>query len=133
MVENLFKKKSLQDLLSSLNAVISTNENTRNITGHVIYSPAYTYKFQLKTTLDGSTTIHKHKSCPTPSLATLDPRRKTSNESSKVRVRLFRYILLCTHKALKIRYTIMGWFLVDMAIWVVEFSNGGYKIRKIFD
>ena len=43
---------------------------------------------------DGSTTIHKHKSCPTPSLATLDPRRKTSNESSKVRVRLFRYILL---------------------------------------
>ena len=43
---------------------------------------------------DGSTTIHKHKSCPTPSLATLDPRRKTSNDSSKVRVRLFRYILL---------------------------------------
>ena len=43
---------------------------------------------------DGSTTIHKHKSCPTPSLATLDPRRKTSNDSSKVRVRLLRYILL---------------------------------------
>ena len=40
----------LQDLLSSLNAVISTNERTRIITGHVIYNPAYTYKFQLKST-----------------------------------------------------------------------------------
>ena len=35
----------LQDLLSNLNAVISTNEST----GHVIYNPTYTYKFQLKT------------------------------------------------------------------------------------
>ena len=26
------------------------NESTRIITGHVIYNPAYTYKFQLKTT-----------------------------------------------------------------------------------
>ena len=43
-------KNPLQDLLSSLNAVISTNESTRIITGHVIYNPAYTYKFQLKTT-----------------------------------------------------------------------------------
>ena len=43
-------KKPLQDLLSSLNAVISTNESTQIITGHVIYNPAYTYKFQLKTT-----------------------------------------------------------------------------------
>ena len=43
------KKNPLQDLLSSLNAVISTNESTRIITGHVIYNPAYTYKFQLKT------------------------------------------------------------------------------------
>ena len=51
-MENLFKKKNpLQDLLSSLNAVISTNESTRIITGHVIYNPAYTYKFQLKTTI----------------------------------------------------------------------------------
>ena len=50
MVENLFKKNPLQDLLSSLNAVISTNEGTEFITGHVIYNPAYTYKFQLKTT-----------------------------------------------------------------------------------
>ena len=48
--ENLFKKNPLQDLLSSLNAVISTNESTLSITGHVIYNPAYTYKFQLKTT-----------------------------------------------------------------------------------
>ena len=37
-------------MLSSLNAVISTNESTEIITGHVIYNPAYTYKFQLKTT-----------------------------------------------------------------------------------
>ena len=49
-MENLFKKNPLQDLLSSLNAVISTNEYTQIITGHVIYNPAYTYKFQLKTT-----------------------------------------------------------------------------------
>ena len=46
-----FKKNPLQDLLSSLNAVISTNESTEFITGHVIYNPAYTYKFQLKTTI----------------------------------------------------------------------------------
>ena len=45
------KKNPLQDLLSSLNAVISTNESTRIITGHVIYNPAYTYKFQMKTTI----------------------------------------------------------------------------------
>ena len=38
-------------MLSSLNAVISTNESTQIITGHVFYNPAYTYKFQLKTTL----------------------------------------------------------------------------------
>ena len=50
LVENLFKKNPLQDLLSSLNAVvISTNESTQIMTGHVIYNPAYTYKFQLKT------------------------------------------------------------------------------------
>ena len=29
--------------------------------------------------------------------------------------------------------TIHGMFMVSiMAVWVVEFSNGGYKIRKIF-
>ena len=50
LVGNLFKKNILQDLLGSLNAVISTNESTEFITGHVIYNPAYTYKFQLKTT-----------------------------------------------------------------------------------
>ena len=46
------KRNPLQDLLSSLNAAISTNERTRIITGHVIYNLAYTYKFQLKTTID---------------------------------------------------------------------------------
>ena len=51
MVENLFLKNNpLQDLLSSLSALISTNESTRTLTSHVIYNPAYTYKFQLKTT-----------------------------------------------------------------------------------
>ena len=50
-MENLFKKYPLQDLLSSLNAVISINESTQFITGHVIYNLPYTYKFQLKTTL----------------------------------------------------------------------------------
>ena len=53
LVENLFKKNSLQDLLSSLNPVISTNESTRIITGHVIDNPAYTYKLQLKTSIKG--------------------------------------------------------------------------------
>ena len=47
---DLFKKDPFQDLLSSLNAVISTIESTQFITGHVIYYSAYTYKFQLKTT-----------------------------------------------------------------------------------
>ena len=46
------KKNPLQDLLCSLNAVISTNESTLIITGHVIYNPAYTYKFQLKTSIE---------------------------------------------------------------------------------
>ena len=45
------KKNHLQDLLLSLIAVISTNESTQIITGHVIYNLAYTYKFQLKTTM----------------------------------------------------------------------------------
>ena len=34
-----------------MNTAISTNESTRFITGHVIYNPTYTYKFQLKTTM----------------------------------------------------------------------------------
>ena len=37
------KKNPLQDLVSSPYAVISTNDSTRFITGHVIYNPAYTY------------------------------------------------------------------------------------------
>ena len=44
LVEKLsLQKDPSQDLLSSLNAVISTNESTEFITGHVIYNPAYTY------------------------------------------------------------------------------------------
>ena len=43
MLEILFAKKNpLQDLLSSLNAVISINESTQFITGHMIYNLAYT-------------------------------------------------------------------------------------------
>ena len=38
-------------MLSSLNAVISTNESTQIITCNVMYYSAYTYKFQLKTTM----------------------------------------------------------------------------------
>ena len=44
-------KNPLQDLLSTLNVVFLTNESTQFITDHVIYNPAYIYKFQLKTTL----------------------------------------------------------------------------------
>ena len=52
LVENLsLKENPLQDFLSSLNAIISTNESTESITGHVTYNPAYTYKIQLKTTI----------------------------------------------------------------------------------
>ena len=55
LVENLFLQKNpLQEWLSSLNAVISTNDSTQFITGHVIYNPAYTYKFQLKNTIQQS-------------------------------------------------------------------------------
>ena len=39
-------------MLSSLNAAISTNESAQFITGYLIYNPAYTYKFQLKTIID---------------------------------------------------------------------------------
>ena len=40
----------LQDLLSILNAVISTNERTDFITGHVIFMHRYNQNYQLKTT-----------------------------------------------------------------------------------
>ena len=51
LVEILFVNENpLQDFLSSLNAIISTNESTEFIAGHVIYKPAHTYKNQLKTT-----------------------------------------------------------------------------------
>ena len=46
----LIYKNPLQDLLSSLNAVISTNERIEFITGHVIFNGAYNEIFQLKTT-----------------------------------------------------------------------------------
>ena len=54
LVENLFLKNPLQDLLSSLNAVISTNKRIEFITGHVIFNGAYNEIFQLKTTHDSN-------------------------------------------------------------------------------
>ena len=38
LVENLFKKNPLQDLLSGVNDVISTNERIEFITGHMTYT-----------------------------------------------------------------------------------------------
>ena len=46
-----FKKNPLQDLLSSLNAEISTNESTGFITGHMVYNLAYTQILQTTTTI----------------------------------------------------------------------------------
>ena len=65
LVENLFLQKNpLQYFISSLIAVISTNESTEFITGHVIYNPVYTYKFQLKnTTYIFSLTSKSDKMC----------------------------------------------------------------------
>ena len=44
------KKNPLQDFLSSLNAVISTNESNWILTGHVIFELSYNQIYQLKTT-----------------------------------------------------------------------------------
>ena len=41
-IEFSFQKNPLQNLLSSLNAVILTNESTQFITGHMVYNLAYT-------------------------------------------------------------------------------------------
>ena len=50
-MEILFVKKNpLQDLLSSLNAVISTNERNWILTGYVIFKLHYNQIYQLKTT-----------------------------------------------------------------------------------
>ena len=52
LVENLFfQKNPLPDFLSSLNAVILTNESTGFITGHMIYNLAYTQILQTTTTI----------------------------------------------------------------------------------
>ena len=72
---------------------------------------------------DGSTTIHQHKTCqhPTPSLATLDPRRKTSNDSSKVRVRLFFYLSNPTS------------YKYPIAIWIYRFGVILYTTYLLVD
>ena len=50
--QSLFVKKyPLQDLLSSLNAVISTNERNWILTGHVIFKLRYNQIYQLKTNM----------------------------------------------------------------------------------
>ena len=57
LVENLFKKNPLKDLLSSLNAVISTNERNWILPGHVIFKLRYNQIYQLKTTHNKSSII----------------------------------------------------------------------------
>ena len=50
-MENLFVKKNpFQDLLSSMNAVISTNERAWILTGHVTFKLRYNQIYQMKTT-----------------------------------------------------------------------------------
>ena len=61
LVENIFfKKNPLQDLLSSVNAAISTNERIEFITGHMTYNPAYTLILQTTTTPALSLMGRKH-------------------------------------------------------------------------
>ena len=61
-MENLFVKKNpLQDLLSSLNAVISTNERNWILTGHVIFKLRYNQIYQLKTTKQEDNTHHLYQ------------------------------------------------------------------------
>ena len=53
LVENLFVTKNpLQDLLSCLNSVISTNERNGILTDHVIFKLRYNEIYQMKTTMD---------------------------------------------------------------------------------
>ena len=53
LVENLFLTKNpLQDLLSCLNSVISTNERNGILTDHVIFKLRYNEIYQMKTTMD---------------------------------------------------------------------------------
>ena len=49
LVKNLFVKKSFKDLLSSLNAVISTNERAWISTGHVTFKLRYNQIYHMKT------------------------------------------------------------------------------------
>ena len=49
-MENLFEKNTLQDLLSSLNSVILTNERNGILTDHVIFKLRYNDIYQMKTT-----------------------------------------------------------------------------------
>ena len=56
-MENLFVKKNpLQDLLSSLNAVISINERNWILTDHVTFKLHYNQIYQLKTTCNSQPT-----------------------------------------------------------------------------
>ena len=53
LVETLLEKKNpLQDLLSSLNFVISTNERNGILTNHVIFKLRYNEIYQMKATID---------------------------------------------------------------------------------
>ena len=51
LVEKIFENNILQDLLSSWTGVFQPMRALKFITCDVIYNPAYTCKFQLKTTI----------------------------------------------------------------------------------
>ena len=51
LVDFFCQKNPLQDLLSRLNAAISTNESTQFITRHMVHNLAYTEILQTTTTL----------------------------------------------------------------------------------
>ena len=59
------KKNPLEDLLSSVNAVISTNEKIEFITDHMTYNPAYTWILQTTTTMSAQLNFSKIETLPT--------------------------------------------------------------------
>ena len=84
LVENLFfQKNPLQDLLSSLNAVISTNESTQFITGHMVYNLA-----NMTTTF---IMITKIKKTATPQNTSQIKKLSHFNINKKIKIIIFFY------------------------------------------
>jgi hypothetical protein len=93
-VENLFfQKNTLQDLLSSLNAVISTNESTQLITGHMVYNLAYTKILQMTTTIVWAFEIRDARKCRIASRWPLFSSSKKSLKGFKKHFKLCFFIL----------------------------------------